>query len=121
MKNALQTIIVAALTAVTMLGIGPTPIANAEFYNFGTLDVKPIHTDEATNQDWFVEYLAPGQQKQQAIQISNFAPEAKELSIYVADTATNEGKTFMKIPTTSPTGCTFQFKKSHFSQVKVAS
>lgn len=89
-KKALQTI---ALTAIVW-SIAALPAANAAFYNFGTLDVKPIHAGEAVNQDWFVEYLAPGQQKQQAIQISNFAPEAKELSIYPADTATNEGKTF---------------------------
>ncbi|MEZ4087393.1 MAG: DUF916 domain-containing protein [Candidatus Gracilibacteria bacterium] len=94
MKNALQTIIVSAIATVTVWNMAAAPVANAEFYNFGTLDVKPIHADEGSNQDWFVEYLAPGQQKQEAIQISNFSPEPKELSIYVADTATNEGKTF---------------------------
>ena len=67
------------------------PIANAAFYNFGTLDVRPAHGENA---EWFIEYLKPGEQKQQTIQISNFAAETKNLTIYATDTATNEGTNF---------------------------
>ncbi|HLG25949.1 MAG TPA: hypothetical protein VI588_04175 [Candidatus Gracilibacteria bacterium] len=71
-----------------------TPVANAGYYNFGTLDVRPVTTDAAQNSDWFIEYLAPGSRKQQQIQISNFSPETKNLTVYAADTDTNEGETF---------------------------
>lgn len=71
------------------------PSASAAYYNFGTLDIRPVHqTENPTNNDWFVEYLKPGEQKQQLIQISNFSPEAKQLDVYATDTSHNEGKQF---------------------------
>lgn len=70
------------------------PAANAGFYNFGTLDVRPVHEPGEQNTDWFIEYLKPGEQKQQSILVSNFSGETKHLTLYTTDTSLNEGKNF---------------------------
>lgn len=64
------------------------------YINLGTLDVKPIATPDSKNPDWFIEYLKPGQQKQEQIQISNFSNTKKDLQIYVTDTAINQNTKF---------------------------
>lgn len=90
-KKALQ---IGLFTALAW-SMSMAPIASAAYYNFGTLDVRPVHQNEnPTNEDWFVEYLKPGEKKQQFIQVSNFSPETKQLDIYAADTSVNEGKNF---------------------------
>jgi|GEM_PF-1990692 len=60
------------------------PKANASYYDFGTLDVRPV-----TENNWFVESLKPGEKKQEQLMISNFSSRPKELILYVADA---EGK-----------------------------
>lgn len=87
-KKALQ--IALFTTLAWSLTIAPT--ASAAFYNFGTLDVRPVQQGESN--EWFVENLKPGEQKQQFIQISNFSPETKQLDIFAADATRNEGKDF---------------------------
>ncbi len=101
MRKALQKAILTALT----LGLVAAPAANTraaiaantQFYNFGTLDIRPVQSQNAAgaiNADWFIEYLKPGEQKQEMIQISNFSAQPKTLTIYSADTIKNEGKNF---------------------------
>jgi hypothetical protein len=70
----------------------PITTANANLYNFGTLDIRPVSQTE--NKEWFIEYLNPGEQKQEQIQISNFAKETKKLTIYVTDTSVNKNSQF---------------------------
>lgn len=65
------------------------------FYNFGTLDVKPVYQDGAENKSWFVEYLKRGEQKQEMLRISNFSSATKELTIYSADNSSDLGKDFV--------------------------
>lgn len=64
------------------------------FYNVGTLDVQPLHRGEAQSGDWFIENLKPGESKQHAVQISNFSPQTKQLTVYVTDTTLNENKQY---------------------------
>lgn len=63
------------------------PKAPAGYINLGTLDVKPINLDGSatTNEEWFVEFLKPGQSVQRSLRISNFSPLPKHLSLYVTD------------------------------------
>lgn len=91
-QTAFLTLLVCGM-ALAPAGLAPLTKA-AEFYNFGTLDVRPVHNGETTNQDWFIEYLERGTQKQHAIQVSNFSSQPKELVVYGTDTSLNEGKSF---------------------------
>ncbi|MBD3328306.1 DUF916 domain-containing protein [Candidatus Peregrinibacteria bacterium] len=71
-----------------------TNASAANYYNFGTLDVKPVTNENSINSDWFIKYVQPGNQVQEKIQVSNFSNQTKNLEIYVADTTKNEAKEF---------------------------
>jgi hypothetical protein len=73
-------------------------VANAGYYNLGMLDVSPVGKDSAQNNEWFVEYLNPGQTMQEKIRVSNFSPVQTKLLLYVSDAGTTEDKFFAKNP-----------------------
>jgi len=89
-KKALQLAIFSSI--IWSATIAPT--VNANFYNFGTLDVRPVQEESTQNTDWFIKYLKPGEKIQEKIQISNFGPQEKELTIYATDTSVNENTNF---------------------------
>ncbi len=69
-------------------------IQPSKLYNFGYLDVKALNNNKPSN-EWYIEYLKPGDQIQKQLQISNFSKVEKNLLIYTADTSINENKTFI--------------------------
>ena len=56
--------ILAIVAAATLL-LAFSGTANASSYNFGTLDVQPVEKNGATTDEWFVEYLKPGENRQE--------------------------------------------------------
>ena len=86
-------------TKISVLGLVlalsvSSQIASAAYIDFGTLDVHPVAVQNEISKDWFIQYLQPGQKKQEQIEVSNFSAKTKELKLYVADTDVNEGTTF---------------------------
>jgi len=106
--------------AILALCLCLTSSARASFIDLGTLDIAPVstatikppasasaapnnnpfggnitHGDASSDPNWFIEYLRPGEKKQEQIRISNFGPTAKNLEIYVSDaiSAVSESKT----------------------------
>jgi hypothetical protein len=83
-------------TALLLLTLSGT--ANAAYLNFGTLDVQPVEKNGTTANEWFVDYLKPGEKKQEQIRISNFSPEEKHLELYIADVSSNDKNSYTVRP-----------------------
>lgn len=79
MKNLRLTI-----TAIGILTMLSTNLAQAAFLNLGTLDVKPLGS-ESSNGEWLVEYVEPGNSIVRHVQVANFSPEKKDLELYATD------------------------------------
>ncbi len=95
-KTHFAKLILASLALPAMMW---TSIAHAGYYNLGTLDVAPVIEDGAVANEWFVEYLKPGESRQEKIRISNFGTDTLTLGVYTADTSKNhESEFFAKNP-----------------------
>jgi hypothetical protein len=91
-KSAFILLTVLAALSLTTLETGR---AQAAFYNFGTLDIAPV--SETVNQNnWFMETIKPGENKQEKIRLSNFSGQTKTLTIYTTDAGNQNGNFFAK-------------------------
>lgn len=84
----------ASLIAISLaMFVSTSVLAHAYFYNLGSLEIKPL-TDK-TNQEWFIEYLVPGQTIERKIQISNSSDSEKRIQLYGSDSLESEETAFL--------------------------